>query len=108
MQKQEKKSPLKDRPLRYAGQSLDEQFNDILGEKIMPYMMIVIFFFLWIVAEWLRFVFKSPPQPITFTILFVGVTVFSFLKIRKELAIARSVSLGRDGERIIGQFLVKL
>jgi len=34
--KQEKKSPLTDRPLRYAGQSLDEQLDGLLNDKALP------------------------------------------------------------------------
>ena len=108
MQKQTKKSPLTDKPLRYAGQSLDEQFDKLVNEKVLPYILAVVLFTFMAIQEWISYFFKRPPQPMGYTILAILIAVFSFVKIRKLVGVGRSISLGRDGERVVGQFLEDL
>jgi hypothetical protein len=47
------------------------------------------------IQEWIRYIFKSPPQPWIYTILAIAVAVFCTLKIKKLLPLARSINQGR-------------
>jgi len=106
--KSNKKSPIKDRPLRYTGQSLDEEIDELINDKALLYVVVSLFVIILAIVEWLRFFLKNPPAPITYTFLAFIITLFSFFKIRKIYKKIKSVKLGRDGERVVGQFLESL
>ncbi|RJP78968.1 MAG: NERD domain-containing protein, partial [Desulfobacteraceae bacterium] len=100
-----KKSPLKDKPLRYVGQSLDERIHKLLNEDAAPYMIAGLIMVVIAGNEWLRYYLNSPPSPIPMTIIaliFVIYAAYKFYKVKKEV---RSIRLGRDGERAVGQYL---
>jgi len=103
----EKRSPLKENPLRYPGQSLDEQLDqikwDMLSFLLVP--LLLVFLAIW---EWWRWYLKSPPHPIPATILAIillGYCIPKFFKLRRR---RRDIKLGRDGERVVGQSLEDL
>lgn len=103
----EKRSPLKEKPLRYPGQSLDEQLEkikwDMLSFLLAP--LLLVFLAIW---EWWRWYLKSPPHPIPATILAIillGYCIPKFYKLRRR---RRDIKLGRDGERVVGQALEEL
>ena len=104
MVKNDKRSPLKDKPLRNPGQSLDEQRDDLVDEVTTPLTMVV---FLVILAglEWWRYYFpqKTSPYMYTFAVL-LGIGYAAF-KVLRALPRLRELRQGRDGERVVGQFL---
>jgi len=103
----EKKSPLKEKPLHYPGQSLDEQLDHI-KKDMMTFGLVLLFFVAVAVLECWRWFTHSPPQPIVATVLAVvvgGYCILKFLKLRKR---RRDSELGRDGERVVGQALEEL
>lgn len=102
------KSPLKSKPLRNPGESLDRQLQDIVNDKVIPYLFLA--FFLTMVAglEWWRWYFKTPPSPRLFSIVAVFAIAISFWKIRRALPMMKRIKLGRDGEKAVGQFLERL
>jgi hypothetical protein len=99
------RSPLKDKPLRNPGQSLDEKMQDFLTEKIMQPVMMVLFFGLYAALEWYRYFFPSPPQPVLMTIIVFCILAYSGFQLRGSIKEYRQLKLGRDGEKIVGQFL---
>jgi len=96
------------RSQRYAGQSLDAQFNDIFDTKILFFVMFTFVVSFLAVMEWWRFYSKEPPQPIIYTVFAVAIAAFSFFRIKKLFRKAKFIALGRDGERVVGQFLEDL
>ena len=100
-----KKSPIKDNPLRYPGQSLDEEIKRILDDEILEYGFISIVFVMFALLEWWRWYKQLPPFPVVFTIFAVGIVIYSFFKIRKSFKKIRKLKLGRDGEKVVGQYL---
>jgi len=103
----EKRSPLKEKPLRYPGQSLDEQLDQIKWDMLSFLLAPLLFVFLAI-WEWWRWYLHSPPQPIVATILaiiLVGYCIPKFFKLSRR---RRDIELGRDGERVVGQALEEL
>jgi hypothetical protein len=104
----ESRSPLKDAPLRYAGQSLDEEIQRVLEDDVFSYIAMAVFAVVLALHEWWRWFSNSPPQPEAFTVLALGTLAYTARKIvlaRRKLKILR---LARDGERTVGQFLESL
>lgn len=103
-----KRSPLKDRPLRNPGQSLDNAIERQFDEEAMPYFLVSLGTVVLAALEWWRSTHPSPPTPWTYTIfsaMVVGYSAFRTVKIVRKV---RSMKLGRDGEKVVGQFLDEL
>ncbi|RJO61698.1 NERD domain-containing protein, partial [candidate division WS5 bacterium] len=101
----EKKSPLKGKPLRYVGQSLDERIHKLINEDGVPYIAVGVLMIYLMAHEWWRYFSNPPPTPIAITIIasiFVIYAAYKLYKIKKEV---KSIRLGRDGERVVGQYL---
>lgn len=100
-----KKSPLKSKPLRHAGQSLDEEIEKSISEYILMHLFAIALFLYVIIMEWYRWYMQSPPTPKTMTILLLPFIVYSLYKLIKEVKKIRSLKQGRDGEKAVGQYL---
>lgn len=103
-----KKSPLKDKPLRHAGQSLDEEINRLIEDDALPYISTSVLMLVLSMLEWYRWYFQLPPSPYIFTSLALLITGFSTYKIINMRKKIKSLKLGRDGEKEVGQFLEEL
>lgn len=105
--KREKYSPLKDKPLRYAGQYLDEQIEDKRAELL--YWFLVSFASIIVaIRDWLRFFDPRPDQPIFITIFAIAVVAMGinkFFKERKEIA---KLKMARDGEKLVAEGLEEM
>lgn len=101
--KNNKKSPLKERPLHVAGQSLDEKIqNHILEELPMlffvPGLFIIVTIEIWIT---LAHPFKYLPIiMLAITVVAIICSAFRFIILRKNI---ESLALGRKGERIVAE-----
>jgi hypothetical protein len=93
MDTEDKHSPLRRPPLRQAGQSLQEEINQLMEDKVL---------------EWANVLFKLPRQPWLYTAILAGFAVYAFIKLRPVYARLQQLKLGRDGERTVGQELEKL
>lgn len=100
-----KKSPIKDKPLRYVGQSLDESIHKLINEEALPYILTCFFLVFWAGYEWWRYYRNPPPSPKTVTFVASLFIIFSIYRVRKIQKKIRAVKLGRDGERVVGQYL---
>ncbi len=103
-----KKSPLKDKPLRYVGQSLDEQIDKLINDDAVMYILLCLFIIYWAGYEWWRYFKHPPPSPKFATIFAILVIIFSVYKVRKIVKKVKILKLGRDGERAVGQYLDNL
>ncbi|MBF8278323.1 MAG: hypothetical protein HW390_3396, partial [Candidatus Brocadiaceae bacterium] len=99
--KKQSKSPIKDKPLRYVGQSLDDKIDKLINEDAVFYIMASVFAACLAGYEWLRFYKQVPPSPKSITICAILVVFFSVYKIRKILIEVKAYKLGRDGERVV-------
>lgn len=102
------RSPLKDRPLRHPGQSLEEERRALFEDKLEPWLLMAALFVCWAVFEWYRYFANPKPQPVLFTLaaLLVGAfAVWRFHRIRPRF---RALRQGADGEKAVGQFLERL
>jgi hypothetical protein len=103
-----KKSPLKDKPLRLAGQSLDEEIRR-LNEDFLSYWGVIAALLVVIaVYEWVKWYSVKPPHPVFATVIAgiaILVTIWKGFRLRAQI---RQLKLGRDGERTVGEDLEKL
>ena len=100
-----KKSPLTDKPLRYPGQSLDESINKILDDDVLEYILMPTICIMLTLLEWWRWYNDSPYTPYLWTLLTLVIIPFSIFKIYKIKKKIKQLRLGRDGERVVGQYL---
>jgi hypothetical protein len=101
----DRRSPLKQQPLRVPGESLAEERNRILYDRVLPYAILAIFLILYAGLQWWESFTKSPPQPSVATFFAVCAVVYATyrtLKVRPQLLALR---LGMKGEKVVGQLL---
>lgn len=104
----EKNSPLKGKPLRLAGQSLQEEIDTIINDKALTYIIAPVFLLAAAAYEWIRYFQESPPSPLPLTIAALLVTGYSIPKLIKFRKKVKNMRLGLDGEKAVGQELEKL
>lgn len=104
----ETKSPLKDPPLRNPGQSVEEQRDDLLYDKVLaPLLYATMLVFLAGYAWW-RYFFPSPAKPYFFSLTAfagIGYAIFVIARAKPQLA---ALKQARDGEKFVGQYLERL
>jgi hypothetical protein len=101
----EKRSPLKRKPLRNPGQSLQQEIQHIHNLQEMPLAAVIAMAIAIAIDEWWRHFAARPPQPIGATLIaavVVACCVYLLRVLRKRLT---SLQLGLDGEKTIGQLL---
>lgn len=104
--KEENKSPLKNRPLRNPGQSLDDEIQNFIEELLFSYLLLPCLLILFSIYDWLYwYELVKLPNPISFTVLSIAITIYCFIKLSIERKKLKALRLGRDGERAVGQTL---
>lgn len=101
----ETRSPIKDLPVRFPGQSSREHFENFLEDGILFPLMFAGFFLFAAALEWYGYLKKAPRQPWGWTIsacLVVIVAAWRVCALRKK---ARALKLGILGEEAVGQFM---
>jgi len=105
----EKKSPLTDKPLRNPGQSLRDQRVDIVFEKCLAPVLMVIFIIVLTALEWWRFLFPVKPHaPLALTSLALVVCTYAIWQWLKYWPIVMILKGAEEGEKAVGQFLERL
>lgn len=100
-----KKSPLKAKPLRVAGQSVDERIRNIIDDKGTNYAVLAVFPAVLAGMEWYRWYVDAPYSPWSYTLIAAilsPIGVYKAFKLKKELV---KLKQGRDGEKAVGQYL---
>jgi hypothetical protein len=99
------KSPIKDKPLRYAGESLDKEIDELMSEEVGAFLAVAFCFIAIAAYEWWKSYFNVPPMPKVMTFVAVFAVLFIIFKITKLRKQVKAIRLGRDGERIVGEYL---
>ena len=102
------RSPIKAPPLRLPGQSLTEERDRIVEDKLIPPMLGAVLLIVVAGLEWWRYFVPQPPHPWSWTLLAIaGVAWFLWrgFSVRSKLKQLRQAI---DGERAVGQFLERL
>ena len=108
MESPRSRSPLKLKPLRLPGQSLDEAMGKLLWNERAPPLLFAIIFVSVAGFEWVAAIRRLPPQPWLFTSLAVVTSLYAARKVVNLRTRVRRMALGRDGERIVAEELDKL
>ena len=108
MGKQKTRSPLKDNPLRNPGQSLDEQINKLLDDKLLNYILFSVMLTALALTEWYRWYVNASFSPKLFSAVAIVAVLYSVVKVRPLLRQVKHLRQGRDGERAVGQYLEEL
>jgi hypothetical protein len=101
-------SPLKAKPLRLPGESVDQEIDHWVNDKTIGPFFGAGSFCIVAVFEWHGYLAHTPRQPIPFTVIAAAALFYAgwrFRIIRKQV---RQLRQGRDGERAVGQFLERL
>ncbi len=107
--KEQKKSPLIDNPLRLPGQSIDEEIKKIIDNEVMSYVLLPVMMILFSVWNWLSWYQVIPvSNPAILTIIAIGLSVYSYFRLLKVKKRVKALQLGLDGERAVGQSLDSL
>ncbi|MGO9445704.1 MAG: nuclease-related domain-containing protein [Thiobacillaceae bacterium] len=102
------KSPIKDKPLRLPGQSLEEECRKVFDDKLETPLLLAVFFVVFAFMEWWRYFWKQPPHPIVFTIIAVVMIGYAAWRVWKTRPYVRALKQGIEGEKAVGQFLERL
>lgn len=108
MSAKESRSPIKDKPLRQPGQSLEEERAQLIDDKVgsrLAWAAGMLFLAAW---EWYRYWQPSQLSPWVITAAALGVCVYVAIRIYRILPRLRSLRQGIDGEKAVGQFLDRL
>lgn len=100
----ERRSPLKWK-LRLPGQSVDEEIERLMRDKAESYAIAAGALLGMAAFEWSHVLLDARPMPHLLTAVAVGVTAYAIYRLLPLRQRIRNLKLGRDGERVFGQFL---
>lgn len=102
------RSPLKDKPLRQPGQSLDEARRNLISDKLDPWAAVAAMMVILAGLEWWRSIKQIPFSPVLFplaALVTVAILALRIVSLRPKLKALRQ---GSDGEKAVGEFLERL
>jgi hypothetical protein len=108
MTQRDKRSPLKDKPLRNPGQSLDEERHDLLYNKVLAPSLYALLLVTLAGMEWERYFLPQTPSPIFITVIAVLGIGYAAFQIKRAWPAVHALQQGRDGEKAVGQYLERL
>jgi Nuclease-related domain len=101
-------SPLKAKPLRLAGESLDKEIDKWVTDKALGAFFVAASLCAIAYFEWYGYLTHSPRRPMLFSAIATGAVAFAVWRFWMVRTHVRKLKLGRDGERVVGQFLERL
>lgn len=102
------RSPIKAKPLRLPGQSVQEAIDDLLWDEAGPYIAFALAMIVVASFEWLAVLRHLPRQPWTYSGIAALAIAFTAAKCWRVRGRLQQLKLGRDGERAVGQYLERL
>lgn len=106
--KQKNRSPITDKPLHNPGQSLQEQRDDLLYDKIMLPAMMAWFVISWAAMEWWHHFNPTSRSPIVTSGMALLVLIYAIWRIGRTWPQLRRLKQGIEGEKAVGQYLERL
>lgn len=108
MESTRSRSPLKAKPLRLPGQSVQKAIDDLLWDSLGPYLAFAVAMAILAALEWLAVLRHLPRQPWLYTAVAVLAIVYTAVKFWRARTRLQHLKLGRDGEQVVGQYLERL
>jgi hypothetical protein len=106
--RKQRTSPLKDKPLRNPGQSLDEELNRLLDEDLNELILLFLMPLVLTGYEWWRAVSNIPPQPLGALIVAIPISGYALFRLYRLRLQLKRLRMARDGEKAVGQYLSDL
>jgi hypothetical protein len=106
--KTNRRSPIKEAPLRLPGQGIDEKLRDLAFNEGMGFLMPATCAWMLAIGSAMQFAFSSPMVRAFLFGLAVVLTIRLAFGFRRLVRQARDHRLGRQGERAVGQLLQTL
>ena len=104
-----KESPLRQAPLRNAGESGSERLWGHLLDEAAPWLSVCVVLVLVAVLEWLIWLTNFRPHPIWLTLVAAAlIAFFYFRKLPEIREQVRQERLGVEGEKAVGEMLDEL
>jgi hypothetical protein len=101
-------SPLKEKPLRLPGESLDREIDKWVNEKALGALFAAGCFCFVAYFEWYGYLTHAPRRPVVFTVVAAAAVILAGWHTWVIRGRVRRLRLGRDGERTVGQQLEHL
>jgi len=98
-------SPLKAAPLREPGQSVRDDVIELAFGRLLPSLWIVSLAWILVAQSALQQVLRWHVSTMTYALIALGLSAVSALQFYFIGGRIRAMQLGRDGERVVGQFL---
>ncbi|OGA23434.1 MAG: hypothetical protein A3H34_04830 [Betaproteobacteria bacterium RIFCSPLOWO2_02_FULL_67_19] len=105
--KPNKRSALKDAPLRLPGQSIEEYRQERIDKILEPALIATVFIIL-AALEWVRYLKPTAPSPYFYSSVALIAAAYAGFRIRRAMPGIRALRQARDGERAVGQYLERL
>ena len=102
------KSPLNRKPLRNPGDSVEKEIHTVVWEQAFTYYAYAAFLVVLAGLEWFRWFRPMAPKPWLYSALALAAVLFATYQVRKAFSRVKTLKLGRDGEKAVGQFLERL
>ena len=102
------RSPLKDPPLRLPGQSLVEERERLIEDKLLFPMLVALLLVIMAGLEWWRYLMPQPPHPWLWMAIAAAGLAWCVWRVRRVLPILKQLRQGIEGERSVGQSLERL
>jgi Nuclease-related domain len=102
------RSPIKDKPLRLPGQSLQEERAELISDKLESWLLWAVFMLVLAGWEWFRYFQSGPTSPWVMTVAAVVVCVYVAFRIYRLRPRLKALTQGVEGEKVVGQFLERL
>lgn len=103
--KNNKRSPLHDRPLNQAGQSLQIRLLEtVIDKKLFPIIVITLLVILT-ALEWLRVYIYIPNLHWLYTVIIIIFTIYFLIYWKKNNREIENIKLGLEGEEIVAEKL---
>jgi Nuclease-related domain len=110
MQKSLRKSPLKDKPLRNPGQSVQQEIEKVYDSEFLEPLVLMVITLCMAFTAWLQYFLKAPPLVMATisTLFFLGSSLYFLRKFRIGKKKISNLKLARDGEKTIAEYLEEL
>jgi hypothetical protein len=101
----EKRSPLKDKPLRNPGQSVREQRLDFTYDKVLAPMMMAMIALYMAGTDWYRYFFPLKTIPWVTSLIALGAIAYAVWQFLHHWPKVQALRLAEEGEKMVGQLL---
>ena len=102
------RSPLKEKPLRAPGDSLRDSADSLIMDTVLSWVLFAVMFVILAGLEWYRYWTSVKPSPWLFTICAAVAVAIALRKLIRAKSMMHDISLGFEGERVVGQALEDL